>query len=350
MNYRITACAAMLIACTTANAAMRPDAHAPISVMGDHIHKQGELMFSYRYMHMSMKDNRDSTSRMSPEEIVTTVPNRFANPPMMPPTLRVVPTKMTMEMHMLGVMYAPTDRLTLMGMANYQKKDMTHITFAGPMGTARLGKFKTSTNGIGDTSVAALYGLSPVGSKQRWHATLGVSLPTGSQDEDGRVLTPKNTAPNIRLPYPMQLGSGTYDLITGLTYASTAAAWGWGSQLGALTRLGDNDEGYTLGNEYHLESWLSYLVSNSISISGRIGMYDRGNIDGIDSRIMAPVQTADPSLQGGQRIDLGLGMNMLLPAKGHRLALEASAPVYQNLNGPQLEVDWTLTIGWQYSP
>jgi hypothetical protein len=47
---------------------------------------------------------------------------------------------------------------------------------------------------------------------------------------------------------------------------------------------------------------------------------------------------------------LGLGMNMLLPAKGHRLAFEASLPVYQNLNGPQLEVDWTLTIGWQYSP
>ena len=87
-----------------------------------------------------------------------------------------------------------------------------------------------------------------------------------------------------------------------------------------MTRLGDNDEGYTLGNEYHLESWLSYLASNTTSISARVGMYDRGNIDGIDSRIMAPVQTADPSLQGGQRIDLGLGMNMLLPAQGHRLA------------------------------
>ena len=122
MRHRFTACAVMLVACATANAGLRPDNHAPITVMGDHIHEKGELMFSYRYMHMSMKDNRDSTSRMSPEEIVTTVPNRFANPPMMPPTLRVVPTKMTMDMHMLGIMYAPTDRLTLMGMANYQKK------------------------------------------------------------------------------------------------------------------------------------------------------------------------------------------------------------------------------------
>lgn len=349
MKKSLTACAVMLVACASVNADTRPDSHAPISVMGDHIHKMGEVMVSYRYMHMAMEDNRKSTSRMSPEEIVTTVPNRFANPPMMPPTLRIVPTEMTMDMHMLGVMYAPTDRLTLMGMTNYQKKDMTHITFAGPMGIDRLGKFKTSTSGVGDTRLSAMYGLSPGDSPHRWHATLGVSLPTGSTDEEDRVLTPMNTQPTIRVPYPMQLGSGTYDVITGLTYASHAAEWGWGAQLGALNRLGDNDEGYTLGNEYHLKSWLSYLLSSAASLSGSLGAFDRGNIDGIDSEIMAPVQTADPSLQGGQRIELGLGMNYLLPARGHRLAVEASIPVYQNLDGPQMETDWTVTVGWQYS-
>jgi len=348
MNKRFTVCAVLLAACATANAGTRPDSHAPITVMGDHIHKTGEVMFSYRYMHMSMRDNQDGDARMSPEEIVTTVPNRFANPPMMPPTLRVVPTEMTMDMHMLGVMYAPTDRLTLMGMANYQEKDMTHITFAGPMGTARLGTFKTSTSGIGDTVLSAMYGLSEPGAVNRWHATLGVSLPTGSRDEEGRVLTPMDTQPTIRLPYPMQLGSGTYDLVAGMTYGSNSGAWGWGSQLGSVIRLGDNDEGYTLGNEYHLQNWLSYLLSDTISASASAGFFDRGNIDGIDPEIMAPVQTADPSLQGGQRIELGAGMNFMLPARGHRLALEANIPVYQNLDGPQLEVDWSITLGWQY--
>ena len=57
MRHRFTACAVMLVACATANAGLRPDNHAPITVMGDHIHEKGELMFSYRYMHMSMKDN-----------------------------------------------------------------------------------------------------------------------------------------------------------------------------------------------------------------------------------------------------------------------------------------------------
>ena len=35
--------------------AARPDGHAPISVMGDHMHKMGESMISYRYMTMDMK-------------------------------------------------------------------------------------------------------------------------------------------------------------------------------------------------------------------------------------------------------------------------------------------------------
>ncbi len=31
------------------------DSHGPISIMGDHVHKQNEYMFSYRFMKMDMK-------------------------------------------------------------------------------------------------------------------------------------------------------------------------------------------------------------------------------------------------------------------------------------------------------
>ena len=90
--------------------------HAPIGVMADHRHKKGEWMTSYRFMHMDMSGNRDGTDSLSPEEIVTTVANPFANPPMMPSTLRVVPTDMPMQMHMVGGMYGLSDRITLMAM------------------------------------------------------------------------------------------------------------------------------------------------------------------------------------------------------------------------------------------
>lgn len=48
----------------------------------------------------------------------------------------------------------------------------------------------------------------------------------------------------------------------------------------------------------------------------------------------------------------GLGVNDYARSgsfKGHRLALEVGYPVYQDLDGPQLETDWMLTGGWQYA-
>jgi hypothetical protein len=74
----------------------RADDHAPIGIMADHYHEAGEFMFSYRYMSMSMEDNLIGGSSVSPTQIATTVPNRFFGSPMQPPTLRVVPTEMTM--------------------------------------------------------------------------------------------------------------------------------------------------------------------------------------------------------------------------------------------------------------
>ena len=120
------------------------------------MHGQGEWMFSYRYMHMDMEGNRIGDNEVSPATIATTIPNRFFGQPMQPPTLRVVPTKMTMEMHMFGAMYAPTDWLTLMAMLNYVAKDMDHITFAGPAGNTVRGRFTTETSRIGDTRLSSM--------------------------------------------------------------------------------------------------------------------------------------------------------------------------------------------------
>ncbi|MEL7454876.1 MAG: transporter, partial [Pseudomonadota bacterium] len=133
--------------------------HAPIGVMADHRHKKGEFMLSYRYMWMQMSGSRIGTNSVTPEEIVTTVPNRFAGTPGQPPTLRVVPTDMTMQMHMFGGMYGLTDRVTLLAMTAYVRNEMDHITFQGGMGTDVLGTFTTSSDGIGDTMVGALLGL-----------------------------------------------------------------------------------------------------------------------------------------------------------------------------------------------
>ena len=325
--------------------AIRADSHAPIGVMGDHMHKAGEWMVSYRYMEMRMKGMRDGTNDLDPEEIVTD----FSNPNAPPPTFRVVPTEMTTRMHMLGLMYAPTDWLTLMVMGNYTIKSMDHITFQGPVGTTRLGEFTTESEGIGDTRATALIRLfeDPV---HHVHANLGLSIPTGSIDEEDRVLAPTGARPKLRLPYGMQLGSGTFDLMPGITYTGSHEKLGWGAQFSSTIYLGDNDEDWSFGNKYSLTTWGSFLWDDWINTSVRLTGITQGKINGNDELIAAPVTTADPENYGGEKLILGLGANLVGQEgylRGHRLGFEVGLPVYQDLNGPQLKSDWAFTIGYQ---
>jgi len=347
-----------LIAATTPVAAHENDAtaphaldHAPIGVMGDHRHKKGEWMLSYRYMNMEMDGSSNGTNSLSPETIATTVPNRFFGMPGQPPTLRVVPTRMTMEMHMVGAMYGLTDRITLAGMTSYIRKEMDHTTFQGGTGTNVLGEFTTEAEGIGDTMLTAIIGIDDGSNPRRqMNVNLGMSLPTGSNEETGQILTPTGATPLPRLPYPMQLGTGTFDFLPAVTYFDRQGKIGWGGQVKARLPLGNNEEGYKFGERLEATAWLAYEPAYWISFSGRLKGMSQGTVRGIDPAIIAPVQTADPDNQGGDTVEAAFGVNLVGQTgviKGHRLALELALPFYRNLNGPQLETDSTLTIGWQ---
>ncbi|WP_371228496.1 transporter [Roseovarius sp. 2305UL8-3] len=320
----------------------------PIGVMGDHAHKKGGVMLSYRFMRMDMAGNRIGSSNVPNDLIATTIPNSFFGMPGQPPTLRIVPTDMTMDMHMFGAMYAASDRVTLMAMVPYIEKSMNHLTYMGGAGTTVLGGFHTSTEGIGDVKVSALVGVMSQGN-HKLNFNIGLSLPTGSITETGQVLTPMGMRPTIRLPYAMQLGSGTYDLMPGLTYMGHSGDFGYGAQLRGVIRLGSNDEGYSLGDEVAGSLWASYQPKPGFSLTGRIEAKSVGTIDGRDPLIMGPVQTADPLNYGGDTVTLYAGVNLVGQKgalRGHRFGIEAGVPVYQNLNGPQMETDWTLTLGW----
>ncbi|HPD82772.1 MAG: transporter [Alphaproteobacteria bacterium] len=327
---------------------LRADSHAPIGVMGDHMHKAGEWMISARTMRMEMKDSRSGTTHLSPETIATTVPNRFFGIAGQPPTLRVVPTKMTTDMVMLGGMFAPTDYMTLMLMGNYIDRDMDHITFQGGAGTTRLGTFTTKARGWGDTKLGTLIRLYE-DSIHHVHFNAGLSLPTGSIKKEDDVLTPMNMRPTLRLPYAMQLGTGTYDLLPGVTYSGKQGHYGWGAQYAGTIHLGKNSQNYTWGDKHQMSIWGSYLITPAVSVSARITGETEQKISGIDSQIVAPVQSADPENYGGRRVSAALGLNTVVPngiLKGHRFSAEITLPVYQDLNGPQLERDHSIMIGW----
>lgn len=318
----------------------RPDAHAPIGVMGDHIHGSGEWMFSYRYMRMEMQGNLDGTNHVDTTEIL--------NPPNGP--FLVAPREMDMEMHMLGAMYAPHDRVTLMVMFPVVVLDMSHVTAMG-------GRFSTQSAGIGDIRTTALVGLFDTPHHQL-HLNAGLSFPSGSIDRKDE--TPASGGVDVILPYPMQLGSGTLDLLPGLTYNGQFDSVSWGFQALGTIRMGRNDENYRLGHRYDLTAWGAVRVTRWLSVSTRAAWHQIMNIAGRDDRLSAPpgvspedfVPTADPTRRAGRRLDLGPGVNFYVPSsalKGIRIGVEAMFPVYQSLDGPQLETDWTMTAGIQYA-
>lgn len=329
----------------------RADTHAPIGVMGDHMHKKGEWMLSYRYMDMSMSGLRDGTNDLSPETVVTTVPNRFFGMPGQPATLRVVPSKMEMNMHMVGAMYAPSDILTLMAMANYVEKDMKMTVFQGGAGTNVLGTSSSSSKGFGDTRLSSHIRLYE-DTMHHVHLNAGLSLPTGDIRKEGRMLMPNGMRMNMRLGYGMQLGSGTYDLLPGITYTGLGEKWGWGAQYTSALRLGENDENYTLGDRHQATLWGSYLFTPAVSVSARLSGEHESKIDGRDTAIMGASPAADPDNFGGNRLSAGLGLNTVVTSgamKGHRFSAEITTPVYEDLNGPQLKRDTAFILGWSKS-
>ncbi|WP_095013079.1 alpha-amylase [Tsuneonella mangrovi] len=349
--------AACALACSTSAAAHNSgaDDHAPIGVMADHTHHKGEFMLSFRVMHMAMAGNQIGTDGVSDDTIATTISNRFAGMPMQPPTLRIVPQAMRSDMYMFGGMYAPSDAVTLMVMGSYVEKEMDLLTYQGGMGTTQLGTFRTNPKALGDTKVSALFPLvsrSVDDGARRDQVTLkaGFSLPTGSTTEAATVLTPMNTTSTMRAPYAMQAGTGTWDLEPALTYKGWRGRIGFGAQASAAIRLDRNKWGYAFGDVYQGTAWVSYRPARWVSVSGRVLGRSTGNVRGIDPAIMGPVQTANPDWQGGQRVDLIAGVNLLATRgalAGHRLGLELGAPIYQDLKGPQMAGDWHLTVGWQ---
>ncbi len=312
-----------------------PDDHAPTGVMGDHAHKAGEWMLSYRYGFMKMDGTRDGTDDLTSADVLA--------------DFMVAPLDMTMEMHMFGFMYGVTDKLTLMGMGSYLRKSMNQVT-------RMQRKFEVETRGLGDMKLLGLFTVLDSGGAEGSHRTedkvhlnLGVSFPTG--DIDKRDDTPAGE--NQKLPYPMQLGSGTYDPILAVMWVRKYSDWSTGLQSDCVLRFGENDEGYRLGNEYGATAWVAKNLNEYASLSLRVHGKIRDEIEGRDEELNpGMVPTARPDLSSRKSVKGFAGINLYKPKgalSGNRLAVEIGLPLYQDLDGPQLKDDYSFTIGWQLS-
>jgi hypothetical protein len=312
---------------TSVSAAPRADSHAPIGLMGDHTHRKGEWMLSYRYMSMSMDQNYTGSTKVTPGQV-------HAN-------FMISPVSMDMDMQMLGVMYAPADQLTLFAMLNTLDISMDHLVRNGVT-------FSTSANGIADTMVGGLWSLHK-SAIDHVHLNLGLSLPTGELDV--RDATPMGA--NTLLPYPMRLGSGTFDVKPGITWTHYQDQWSFGTQAIATVHLDENDRNYTLGDRVDLTAWIAHPIGENFSVSARVSYANWGDIDGADSGLNPMmVPTARTDLRGGSEFTGLIGLNYYVTGGalvGHRLAIEYGKILDRDLDGPQLGTSDFFTLGWQYA-
>jgi hypothetical protein len=304
----------------------RPDGLAPVGVAQDATLRNGQFLFSYRFNYQAFDGNFVGTHRVSNASVAANFP--------------FVPTQMNIDRNLLIMQYGLTDDFTIFGQLPFQHASLDYAQAGG-------GDFRTGFTNPADITISTMYVLWR-GDRQQLHMNLGMNFPVGFLDSQTDVPSP--VLPN--LPYAIRTGSGTYDILPGLTYRGQNDSWTWGVQSIGTVRTGSNRLDYRLGDRVDLTGWLARRWGERVSTSFRADYQWWGNVRNADPRLdTALAPTNDPTLQGGNRIDLLFGVNLFLPGTrlpGQRLSVEAGAPVFQSLNGPQLGTSWLMTAGWNW--
>lgn len=299
-----------------------------VTVPGAHWHWEGDWMVGLSQMHLEQDGNLVGTTSVSNAQVLGQFPT--------------IHTSMQMDMTMLMVMYGVTDDVTLNLMIPYTSMSMPHLNRAGQT-------FTTYSDGLGDISLTAITPLFD-DYPHRIQVEGGLSFPTGQID----VRWPTPTNPNQLLEYPMQLGSGTVDLIGAMTYLGNTDSMNWGCQVRGLVHPYRNSRGWSPPDNLTVTGWVSPRVSDSFSPSVRLRGSTWGNVRGQDTELNpAANPNSDPTLQAGTRLDALLGVNFALGVNdeghGHRFSVEGGVPIYQNLSGPQLRTRWMLSGAWNWT-
>ena len=330
---------------------------APIGVKSDRIMgMKGGLMVSVRQMRMWMAGNRNGTDDLSDAQIIKLPhPYQAGN---VPSKLSVVPQDMVMNMTMLGLMYAQSSSVTLMGTGVFMSKSMDLFTYQGmvPMSGGmmmdrhQLGSFTTSSSALASISLSGLIKLYE-GDTSQAHAQLGIQRSFGVNDATGEVLTPMNMRQRMILPYDMQIGDGSASVISALTYVAQDDGWGYGGQVKFRNVIANN--GWNFGDTLSLTGWVQREWVRETALSFRATHHRQDAINGRDTAIITPVQTANPANYGGSVTELGIGVNQLFDifpgSHADRIGVELTYPIHQDLNGPQMKSGVSIQLGYQRS-
>lgn len=319
---------------------------APLGVFGGDSAPEGKFVFTTASSFAQLSGSRIDTNVVSNEFIVTNVP--FFNDPVR--RLRGVPQKVNLFSQTVALAYGVTSDITLVAASGFASKALDFLTFRGPAGAIPLGRSATATRGIVDTAAAVVWRAykDPIHSIR---FNFGFSLPTG-RITDPFTLLGTNGVPNTsRAFYAMQIGAGTVDAMPGVVYSGFLEKWSWGLAYRARIPFGRNENFWAFGDLHEFNGWGGYSWVPGFTTTARVNGSTQGRIRGGDPTIRGAAQAANPNFYGGQRVELFGGATIsgkFIGLDAATILVEAGGPVYQKLNGPQIQKNWQATIGFRY--
>jgi hypothetical protein len=325
----------------------------PMNIPGGGVPETHEFRVKISPMFMHMEGLRDGTDDVSSESLL--------GMPAMGKYM-AVPTEMDMTMLNVAAGYSFSDNFFggLMFMWKQNTMDMKFNAMMQGM-TGRDG-FTMESEGLGDTMLMTKYRLytdDPQFPTRQVSLFFGLSLPTGSIDEKNST-HPVPMRQREQLPYGMQLGSGTIDPTFGILYQGSASPYWWGANLMVTPRFQENDRDYNLGDEARLDLYGMYQIRPDIVGQLQLSAQYRGAIEGeMDEAVSgasgrvtpgdptSPYATPlwDPDNYGGRSIALTAGFQWQ-PAPLHIIDFQVRKPLWTDLNGPQLEEDFSVMLTW----
>ncbi len=317
-------------------------------------HDPGRFGISYRYVRSTFHGYRAGRNNVSDGDLLG-APDGTTYP--------ILQDKIVQQAHSFDLGYAINRLASVHVVIPYIRQMSEHHAIAGG---PDFEDFTIYSDGIGDvTLIGSLRAFEM--DRQGVTVSAGLSFPSGSITEKGDTPLPgkKN-----QLPYTMQLGSGTYDVIMSAGYHGSSAAltstgldWlgavGWGAQVLGKIRTGDNNRGYRLGHSLLISAWLSARPFSWLEPTLKLESQIWGRIHGTDDDFEGPIfptPVADPHNFGGEKLALTGALTLRPPElpegrlydllKRQAVSVSYGQPVYQSLNGPQPRELWRLSVDW----
>jgi len=306
--------------------------------------KRWLLSYEFRYLDVGMYQT--GTTRLSFDEVLFSPGEETRTSSTYP----IVPTFIKQRVHAFSVGREISNKLTLSLTVPLVSQETDHISSA-----PGFANFLIDSSGVGDVALIGQYKIHRSASAST-SVGLGISLPTGSINQRGD--TPRAGAGTLeRLPYTMQIGSGTYDFLVSMGHESDVGDWAVGISGSATLRTGRNEYDYRLGNNYGAELTARFKRWSKFRPGLFINIRTTGEIRGQEQSLIIPgdpflfgASITDSKNFGGEKAQLGGNMRLCLTDNcGLNVNMKASVPIYQNLNGIQPRERFSLSTAINYS-